>query len=52
MFEMKVCISSLVSEFDFFPCGKTTKYEDLDYDPPDVFGRPTHGLWIKCESRE
>ena len=52
MFEMKVCISSLVSKFDFFPCEKTTKYENLDYDPTDVFGRPKHGLWIKCEIRE
>ena len=51
MFEMKVCITSLVSKFNFIPCEKTTAYENLDYDPIDFFGRPKGGLWIKCEVR-
>ena len=51
MFEMKVCISSLISKFNFVPCEKTTKYENLEYDRLDFFGKPKGGLWIKCESR-
>ena len=52
MFEMRVCITSLVSKFNFIPCEKTTAYGNLDYDPTDFFGRPKGGLWIKCETRE
>ena len=51
MYEMKICISNLVSNFRFLPCDKTTKYEDLKYSKNDVFGGAEGGLWIKCEAR-
>ena len=51
MYEMKCCISNLVSKFRFVPCEKTVKYEDLEFDKSEVFGGTTHGLWIKCEER-
>ena len=51
MYEMKCCISSLVSKFRFIPCDKTVAYENLEFSKTDVFGGTTHGLWIKCEER-
>ena len=49
MFEMKVCISNLVSNFRFFPCENTTK--DVEWDPQQILGGAKGGLWIKCERR-
>ena len=49
MFEMKVCISNLVSNFKFLPCEKTTK--DVEWDPKSFLGGAKGGLWIKCEER-
>ena len=50
MYEMKVCISNLVSKFRFLPCEKTVT--NLEWDPKSIFGNPKGGLWIKCEVRE
>ena len=44
-------ISNLISNFRLVPCEKTTKYEDLEYSPTDLFGGAKGGLWIKCEAR-
>ena len=51
MYEMKICISGLLSKFKLMPCEKTTQYEDLQYDVTSIFGRSKGGLWIKCETR-
>ena len=51
MYEMKVCISSLVSRFRFFPCEKTTQPCNLKSSPDSFFGQADGGLWIKCENR-
>ena len=51
MYEMKCCVSNLVSKFRFVPCEKTVKYEDLEFSRSDAFGGTSHGLWIKCEER-
>ena len=51
MYEMKICISNLVSNFRLVPCEKTTKYEDLEWGKSDIFGGAKNGLWIKCEAR-
>ena len=49
MFEMKICIASLVSSFRFLPCDKTTN--DIKWDPKSILGGALGGLWIKCENR-
>jgi len=49
MFEMKMCISSLVSNFRFVPCEKTVQV--VERDPKSFLGAPKDGLWIKCEKR-
>ena len=51
MYEMKCCISNLISKFRFIPCEKTVKYENLEFSRSDAFGGTSHGLWIKCEER-
>ena len=48
-FEMKMCISSLVSNFKFVPCDKTVL--TVERDPKNLLGGPKDGLWIKCEKR-
>ena len=48
-FEMKMCISSLVSKFKFVPCDKTVL--TVERDPKNLLGGPKDGLWIKCEKR-
>ena len=50
MFKMKICISNLVSHFQFLPCDKTImniEPKDLDSFNP----MPKDGLWIKCKAR-
>ena len=49
MFEMKVCISNLVTNFRFLPCDKTSKV--VEWDPKSFLGEAKGGLWIKCEKR-
>lgn len=49
MFEMKVCLSNLVSNFRFFPCEKTVS--DVEWDPKSMLGAAKGGLWIQCEKR-
>ena len=49
LFEMKVCISDLVSKFRFVPCEKTCK--NVQWDPKLILGGAKGGLWIKCENR-
>ena len=51
MYEMKICMSNLVSNFRFLPCEKTTKYEDLEFASNDLFNSNKNGIWIKCEAR-
>ena len=49
MFEMKMCISSLVSKFRFLPSERTVK--EVEWDPASFFGGAKGGLWITCENR-
>ena len=49
MFEMKICITNLVSNFKFIPCERTVK--EVEWNPTSFFGMPKTGLWIKCEKR-
>ena len=49
MFEMKMCISSLVSNFRFLPCERTVK--EVEWDPKSFIGAAKGGLWITCEKR-
>ena len=49
MFEMKVCVSNLVSNFKLLPCDKTVR--DVEWDPRSFLGEAKGGLWIKCEKR-
>jgi cytochrome P450 len=49
MFEMKMCISSLVSKFRFLPSERTVK--EVEWDPASFFGGAKGGLWITGENR-
>lgn len=49
MFEMKMCIANLVSNFKLLPCEKTVR--DVEWDPKNFLGAAKGGLWIKCEKR-
>ena len=49
MFEMKMFISSLVSNFRFLPCERTVK--EVEWDPKTFAGGAKGGLWITCEKR-
>ena len=51
MYEMECCISNLVAKFQFIPCEKTTKFENLKYGKNDFLVQVDGGLWIKCEER-
>ena len=51
MYEMKICISGLISKFRFLPCEKTVQLCDLKVDKVAIFGEAEGGLWIRCEKR-
>ena len=49
MFEMKVCISHLVSKFKILSTSKTCK--NVQVDPKHILGAAKDGLWIRFEER-
>ena len=49
LFEMKVCIINLVSNFKFVPSTRTVK--DIEWNPRSFLGGAKGGLWIKCQKR-
>lgn len=49
LFEIKMCITSLVSNFRFYASEKTVN--EVEWSPSSIFGLPKGGLWIKCEKR-
>jgi cytochrome P450 len=49
LFEIKVCISNLVSNFKFVPSTRTVN--EVEWNPRSFLGGAKGGLWIKCEKR-
>jgi hypothetical protein len=49
IFEIKVCILNLISNFKLLPTAKTDK--NAKSDPRNVLGAAKDGLWIKFEDR-
>ena len=49
LFEIKMCITNLVSNFRFITSPRTAK--EVKWNPTSFFGTAKGGLWIKCEKR-
>ena len=50
LLEMKICISHLLSKFNFIPCEKTKR--NFEVDTISFLGGIKGGAWVKCERRK
>ena len=49
LLEVKICISHLLTRFNFLPCEKTKRKFEIDR--TTIFGGIAGGFWVKCAKR-